>query len=156
MPYTEFFPDEPATVGFGARLARACGVGALIFLRGELGSGKTTLVRGVLRGLGHEGIVKSPTYTLVEPYRLGEQWVYHFDLYRVSDPEELEYIGVREYFDANALCLVEWPERGSGFLPEPDLVIVLAYRGDGRQVQLSAHTARGAGILDALETVRKA
>lgn len=155
MPYSEFFPDERATVAFGARLARACGVGALIFLHGELGTGKTTLVRGVLRGLGHGGIVKSPTYTLVEPYRLGEQWVYHFDLYRVSDPEELEYIGAREYFDAGALCLVEWPERGSGFLPEPDLNIALAYRDHGRQVRLSAHTDRGAGILDAfLETTR--
>jgi len=156
MPYSEFFPDERATVAFGARLARACGAGALIFLRGELGTGKTTLVRGMLRGLGHEGVVKSPTYTLVEPYRLGERWVYHFDLYRVSDPEELEYFGAREYFDAGALCLVEWPEQGRGFLPEPDLIIVLAYLNHGRQLRLSAHTDRGAGILGAIETTRTA
>lgn len=120
----------------GARLARALAPGAVVFLHGPLAAGKTTLVRGVLRALGHAGPVKSPTFTLVEPYELAGRRVYHFDLYRIADPEELEYVGLREYFDGEALCLVEWPERGAGLLPAPSLSVRIEAEGARRRVRL--------------------
>ncbi len=135
--------DEEATLAFGARLAQAMNRGLVVYLHGELGVGKTTLVRGVLRALGLNGPVKSPTYTLVEPYRCAGRQAYHFDLYRLTDPEELEYIGVRDFFAEDALCLVEWPERGSGFLPEADVVVRLEYCPEGRRVHLEAPSAKG-------------
>lgn len=135
---------------FGARLAQMCSDVALITLQGELGAGKTTLVRGLLRGLGYQGTVKSPTYTLVEPYELGERRVYHFDLYRLGAAEELDDIGLRDYLDAEALCLVEWPERGALRLPASDLHIILSHAGSARTVALAAHSARGRALLDAL------
>ena len=139
--------DDMETLG--ARLAHVCTGGALITLQGELGTGKTTLVRGLLHGLGHQGKVKSPTYTLVEPYELGERRVYHFDLYRLAAAEELDDIGLRDYLDAEALCLVEWPERGAARLPVSDLQVVLNYAGTARTVSLAAHSARGQSLLDA-------
>lgn len=130
-------PDEAATLALGASLARRLtGGGACVYLEGDLGAGKTTLVRGLLRGLGHEGAVKSPTYTIVEPYELGGVHIYHFDLYRLGDPEELELIGVRDYFSSDSLCLLEWPERGAGVVPSPDLTITLAVNGRGRKATL--------------------
>jgi tRNA threonylcarbamoyladenosine biosynthesis protein TsaE len=135
----------------GARLAQACSGAALITLQGELGTGKTTLVRGLLHGLGHRGKVKSPTYTLVEPYELGERRVYHFDLYRLGAAEELDDIGLRDYLDADALCLVEWPERGAARLPEPDLQIVLDYAGSARTVSLVPRSARGQTLLQTFD-----
>ena len=143
MPFSMHLPDEQATLAFGERLARSWRTGLVVYLSGDLGAGKTTLVRGVLKGLGYTGAVKSPTYTLIEPYKTQRLRVYHFDLYRLTDPEELEYIGAREYFGSDTLCLVEWPERGNLFLPGPDVVIRLEYRQDGRQVELEALSDAG-------------
>lgn len=129
-------PDEAATLALGASLAGRLAGGGCVYLEGDLGAGKTTLVRGMLRGFGHEGAVKSPTYTIVEPYEPGGVHIYHFDLYRLGDPEELELIGVRDYFSSGALCLLEWPERGAGVVPSPDLIITLAVNGRGRKATL--------------------
>ena len=152
-----FLDDEAATLELGALLARHCPAGCVIYLHGELGAGKTTLVRGFLHALGHEGAVKSPTYTLVEPYCLSHrdtlQNIYHFDLYRLSDPEELEYLGGRDYFAGDSVCLVEWPERGEGWLPAADLDIYLQHRVAGRQVRLLAHSQTGLVLLEQLERI---
>jgi tRNA threonylcarbamoyladenosine biosynthesis protein TsaE len=143
--------DEAAQEAFGTRLASACSGPALIFLEGELGAGKTTLTRGVLRGLGHRGTVKSPTYTLVEPYEVGGRRVYHLDLYRVADPAELEYLGLREMLAEGALLLVEWPERGAGWLPRPDLRLHIEHRPSGRHLRIDAETPDGEAILSRLD-----
>ena len=138
-----YLEGEPAMLAFGARMAEVTQGRGLIFLEGDLGAGKTTLSRGIIRGLGHAGAVKSPTFTLVEPYELGAIRIFHFDLYRLVDAEELEFMGVRDYFDGNALCLIEWPQRGAGFLPKPDLTITISPQGPGRSVTLSPQGSRG-------------
>lgn len=122
----------------------------LIALSGDLGAGKTTLSRGILKGLGHSGSVKSPTYTLVEPYDLVLGKVCHFDFYRLIDPEELEYMGFRDYLAEAALCLIEWPERGQGFLPEADIRIGIIQVGEGRTLSLSGGSALGKKIIHRL------
>lgn len=148
-------PDADATVAFGSALAAALTDHRLrpccISLSGELGAGKTTLARGLLQALGHRGNVKSPTYTLVEPYDLPGVRVIHMDLYRLADPEELEFLGVRELDAGNAVVLVEWAERGQGFLPPIDLEIALELPEKGRRARGMARTARGAAILAALQ-----
>lgn len=144
--------DEAATLMLGQQLAALIPVGFVIYLYGNLGAGKTTLVRGYLQGLGHKGNVKSPTYTLVEPYEIGERQVFHFDLYRIADPEELEYAGGRDYFNADSVCLVEWPERGEGWLAGADLQIQLEYEGAGRKALLLACSEKGQRVVEAFET----
>ena len=124
------------TEAFGAELFKIMPSKSLIFLQGDLGAGKTTLVRGFLRAAGYNGAVKSPTYTLVEEYTVGSRKIFHFDLYRVVDPEELEWIGIRDYFDQDSICFIEWPDKGKGFLPEPDRVITLKIQELGRSVTL--------------------
>lgn len=148
--FSQILKDESATVEFGHRLAKVIEQGAVIYLHGDLGAGKTTLTRGVMRGLGHVGNVKSPTYTLVEPYELTAVSAYHFDLYRLADPEELEFMGIRDYFNEQAVCVVEWPEKGEGFIPSPDLDIELEYLDDKRQIRCLSRSERGEELLSKL------
>jgi len=156
MPMSEsvFLVDAQATNEAGKALGkliqeqdafadRAC----VIFLNGVLGAGKTSFCGGVLAGFGHSGPVKSPTYTLVEPYEFESSAVHHFDLYRLGHPEELDYMGIRDYFSAKVLALIEWPERGEGFLPEADLIVSLSPSGKGRNLQLSAPSPVGESVL---------
>lgn len=143
--------DEQETINFGAALASLCEQSTTIFLHGNLGAGKTTFSRGFIQSLGHKGKVKSPTYTLVEPYQLESRNVYHFDLYRLADPEELEFMGIRDYFTPNSICLIEWPERGIGILPNPDLEITLHYDGEQRIAQLHSNTHVGDKLITNLE-----
>ncbi|CUX97381.1 tRNA (adenosine(37)-N6)-threonylcarbamoyltransferase complex ATPase subunit type 1 TsaE [Candidatus Hoaglandella endobia] len=143
-------PDAVATCKLGAVLAVACRQPCVIYLYGNLGAGKTTFCRGFLRALGYTGNVKSPTYTLVESYYLPDWTVYHFDLYRLTRPEELELIGVQEYFDNSAFCLVEWPQSGEGFLQPADISLTLHYLSNGRELQAQAFSATGALILEKL------
>ena len=130
----KYLASTEATEQFGAALWTLLPQQGVIFLQGDLGMGKTTLVRGFLRAAGFKGAVKSPTFTLVEEYTLGERKIFHFDLYRLNDPEELEWMGIRDYFDQNSLCFIEWAERGTGFLPEPDMIISLAVQDLGRNI----------------------
>jgi tRNA threonylcarbamoyladenosine biosynthesis protein TsaE len=136
-------PTEEALLtlanSWGKELAR----GAIVYLQGTLGAGKTTFSRGILHGIGHIGAVKSPTYTLVEPYDVNGSKIYHFDLYRLGNPEELEYLGIRDYLADDALWLVEWPQRGEGFIPPADITLSLEVNGNGRDLTVSAHSERG-------------
>ena len=159
-------PDEAATLAFGERFAtawRAAPGGLHVHLLGDLGAGKTTLVRATLRALGHQGRVRSPTYTLVEPYQIATSAtsaavnensparvydVYHFDLYRFADPAEWNEAGFREYFDGDALCLVEWPQKAGTLIGVPDLSLSLELAGDGRVLTACAYSARGKDCLD--------
>ena len=143
--------DEDQTEAFGRLLARLIKIPFTIYLEGDLGTGKTRLSRALLHGLGHEGVVKSPTYTLVEPYHLDDKVVYHFDLYRLAEPSELDFMGIRDYFTENALVLVEWPNRGTGFLNPQDMTIRLEFAGQGRDCTVSAHSVAGDALIDQLK-----
>ena len=146
-----FLEGEQATIAFGQMLAKFCPAGVNIHLHGDLGTGKTTLVRGLIQSFLPNTKVKSPTYTLVEDYDVSASLqnpnqlshIYHFDLYRLADPEELEYLGGRDYFSGDSVCLVEWPQRGEGWLEKPDLEITLEYHVEGRNVKLKSHTEKG-------------
>ena len=144
--------EESAMLHYGERLAHLLVHGCVISLKGNLGVGKTTLARGILRGLGHHGAVKSPTFTIVEPYQIAERRIYHFDLYRLSDPEELEYMGIRDYFTEDSIALIEWPERGQSAIPTVDIEIQIDYlnAGQGRRLKLVANTKMGKQILNQL------
>ena len=145
-------PGEADTLDLGARLAAALRPGLLVYLSGELGAGKTTLVRGCLRALGYRGRVKSPTFTLVEVYRLSSLYLHHFDFYRFSDPREWIDAGFRDVFGGDNVCLVEWPERVGDRLPAPDVALSLAYAtsGGGRELVAEAHSRAGEQCLTAL------
>ncbi|MDX1901809.1 MAG: tRNA (adenosine(37)-N6)-threonylcarbamoyltransferase complex ATPase subunit type 1 TsaE [Gammaproteobacteria bacterium] len=142
--------NETALHKFAATLADVCRtyLGTIIFLQGELGAGKTTFARGFLHELGHQGHVKSPTYTYVESYEIDDVIVHHFDLYRVKDPHELEQMGLRDYFTETSLCLIEWPEYGRPYLPVADLICHIDFASTGRVVHLLAASPRGKEILE--------
>ncbi len=143
-------PDQGATLALGAALAAVLRPGLVIYLSGDLGTGKTTLARGLLRALGHSGPVKSPTYTLVELYPISGYSVYHFDFYRFNSPEEWHHAGLDEHFDGRAICLVEWPEKAGSYLPAPDIGIHLNLHGDARQVSIKGSSERGTTCLSEL------
>lgn len=147
---TRLLPTEADTAAAGRALASVLASGGVVFLEGTLGAGKTFLARALLQGLGHSGSVKSPTYTLVEPYELPVCTVYHFDLYRLSDPEELEFMGIRDYFAPGHLCLVEWPSRGAGVLPAPDVSIELTPLAQGRSLQAKGYSSLGQQAVEAI------
>jgi tRNA threonylcarbamoyladenosine biosynthesis protein TsaE len=128
----KYLNSTEETEAYGAELFKSVPSKCLIFLQGDLGAGKTTIVRGFLRAAGYNGAVKSPTYTLVEEYTLSCRKIFHFDLYRLVDPQELEWIGIRDYLDQESICFIEWPNKGKGFLPEPDRSITLTTQGFGR------------------------
>ncbi|MEM7027607.1 MAG: tRNA (adenosine(37)-N6)-threonylcarbamoyltransferase complex ATPase subunit type 1 TsaE [Pseudomonadota bacterium] len=138
----------------GGQIGQQLQGGEIIHLQGELGAGKTTLVRGLLQTIGYCGNVKSPTYTLVENYELDPMIIYHFDLYRLTDPEELEDMGIRDYCQHNAVCLFEWPEQGQGVLPDADLEIQIDYLNTGRRVELISHTQKGNEMLTFLAAIK--
>ncbi|QSA98553.1 tRNA (adenosine(37)-N6)-threonylcarbamoyltransferase complex ATPase subunit type 1 TsaE [Methylococcus sp. EFPC2] len=148
-----FLPDEAATATLAARFQAFLSAGLVVFLHGPLGAGKTAFVRGVLRAAGYAGAVKSPTYTLVEEYRLndGDYTIFHFDLYRLTDPEELEFMGIRDYFGPRSVCFIEWPERGAGVLPPADLDLTLAMQGPGRELRMTASTPAGRVLLQSID-----
>ncbi|WP_017443727.1 tRNA (adenosine(37)-N6)-threonylcarbamoyltransferase complex ATPase subunit type 1 TsaE [Gayadomonas joobiniege] len=139
------------TVQYASQLSRVSQAPLVIFLTGDLGAGKTTFSRGFIQGLGFDGNVKSPTYTLVEPYQFADIEIYHFDLYRLSSPEELEFIGIEEYFTAKSITLIEWPDKGAGWLPQADIHVELMHDNNQRVVTLVAGTEIGQKILNALE-----
>jgi tRNA threonylcarbamoyladenosine biosynthesis protein TsaE len=155
-----FLPDEAATIAIGTGLAKVVKNATkqqalVVYLNGDLGAGKTTLTRGFVRGMGHQGNVKSPTYTLVEPYELANWRVFHFDLYRLSDAEELEYMGIRDYFNNDCCCFIEWPEKGTGLLAQADIIINMAYQNDQRVINLQAETNHGIAVMTSLAELIK-
>ncbi|MEI7796095.1 MAG: tRNA (adenosine(37)-N6)-threonylcarbamoyltransferase complex ATPase subunit type 1 TsaE [Methylococcaceae bacterium] len=136
MTFSLFLPDSDATEQFGAELWRRLPEKSLVFLHGDLGAGKTTLVRGLLRAAGVTGAIKSPTYAVIEEYSVAERTIFHFDLYRLADPEELEWIGIDDYLKQSALCLIEWADKGVGILPKANVNVTLIAQDGGRLVQL--------------------
>jgi tRNA threonylcarbamoyladenosine biosynthesis protein TsaE len=143
-----FFADEEQQIAFARVVAQHLKSSFILLLKGDLGAGKTTFARGFIQSSGYHGIVKSPTYTLVEPYPISnDRMCYHFDLYRLADPEELEFTGARDYFNENAVCLVEWPEKAEGFLPPADWICEFSYHNKGRNLLISALTGKGKKLM---------
>ncbi|MCR1836303.1 tRNA (adenosine(37)-N6)-threonylcarbamoyltransferase complex ATPase subunit type 1 TsaE [Rodentibacter caecimuris] len=152
---TQYIPDESTMLRFGKKLAETilkCHTerAVILYFNGDLGAGKTTLTRGMVQGLGFQGNVKSPTYTLVEEYNIAGKMIYHFDLYRLADPEELEFMGIRDYFAKDSICLIEWAEKGDGILPPADLLVNIDYYDDARNITLIAQNALGEQIIQQL------
>lgn len=150
MTVTINLANESETLALGAKLAQLCPTPCIIYLQGELGAGKTTLVRGFLQSLGYRQTIKSPTYTLVESYEINDQTIFHFDLYRLRSSEEINDIAIRDYLKIPAIMLIEWPEKGSGYLPGPDLILHLQAQGLGRQLQITTNSATGKKLLQQL------
>lgn len=146
--------DQAATAHLGQRLAATLAPGLRIYLRGDLGAGKTTLARALLRALGFQGRVKSPSYALVELYNVSSLNLYHFDFFRFHDPKEWSDAGFREYFSSDGVCLVEWPEKAGDVLPLPDVEILLSSVGTGRDAVLTAHTQAGEKCLEAASELK--
>ncbi|MCO5761075.1 MAG: tRNA (adenosine(37)-N6)-threonylcarbamoyltransferase complex ATPase subunit type 1 TsaE [Gammaproteobacteria bacterium] len=141
---------EAAQEALGQLLAGLLRPPLILWLEGDLGTGKTTLTRGILRGLGHGGAVRSPTFTLLEPYELGPRRLYHLDLYRLGDPEELEYLGLRDLLERDSILIVEWPRRGGRVLPAADLEIRFDYRADARALEFQSLSPGGEALVMAL------
>lgn len=139
--------SEEEMVVLGKQLGGCLKDGGILYLEGNLGAGKTTFCRGIVQSFGHQGAVKSPTYTIVEPYEMDDVCVYHFDLYRLADPEELEFMGIRDYFLPNAVCLVEWPGKGAGVIPDPDVELVIENDQSGRLLHFQSKSPRGETLL---------
>jgi len=147
---TLILDNEVATLDCGDKFSRIMTNGLVVYLHGDLGAGKTTFVRGVLHSLGHVGKVKSPTYTLVEPYTIFNYNIYHFDLYRFIDEEEWDAAGFRDYFNAQSICMIEWPDKAENVLPEPDIHVHLSHYQNARKIKFSAGSAIGAQCLKKL------
>ncbi|MDH5480133.1 MAG: tRNA (adenosine(37)-N6)-threonylcarbamoyltransferase complex ATPase subunit type 1 TsaE [Nitrosomonas sp.] len=143
LNYTRYLADESATLAFGAEIASTLHAGLTIYLYGNLGTGKTTLTRGILHGLGYEHVVKSPTYNLVEIYKISRLYFYHFDFYRFNNPIEWEEAGFRDYFNTNSICLVEWPEKAGKLLPAADLKVNFSMIETGRKIDIHAGSEVG-------------
>jgi tRNA threonylcarbamoyladenosine biosynthesis protein TsaE len=143
-----FLPDEAAQISLAAIVGKQLKSSFVMLLKGDLGAGKTTFARGFIHASGFDGVVKSPTYTLVEPYPIDhDRMCYHFDLYRLADAEELEFTGARDYFNDNDVCLVEWPERAEGFLPPADWICEFSYQEKGRNLTVTALTEAGKKLM---------
>ena len=143
-----FLADESQQIALAQKIAKHLKSSFVLLLKGDLGAGKTTFARGFIQASGFDGVVKSPTYTLVEPYPINhERMCYHFDLYRLADPEELEFTGARDYFNDNDVCLVEWPEKAEGFLPPADWVCEFSHHNEGRDLIISALTEKGKSLM---------
>lgn len=151
MKRSYFLENEQATEALARKISHACKQHTVIYLSGDLGAGKTSFSRGFIQGRGFKGNVKSPTYTLVEPYEIDNWRVFHFDLYRLSDPEELEFMGIRDYFAQDTLCLIEWPDKGAGLLACADLETSIAYEGTGRRIDIESVSDVGFAVLKQLQ-----
>jgi len=149
MSYTEFLADEAATLHLGERAAKLLYAPSVVYLEGELGAGKTTFTRGLLRAKGYTGTVKSPTYAIVESYPLEAFTLHHFDLYRFASPEEWEDAGLDDLFSPDSVCIIEWPQQGGAFTPPADITVSLNHAEQGRTCTATAHTANGQKSLEA-------
>ena len=150
-----YLANEQETVLVGKQFGKLLYESTIIFLEGELGAGKTTFCKGVLAAFDYSGKVKSPTYTLVEPYEVGDKQIYHFDLYRLGDPEELEFIGIRDYFDSNSIALIEWWQKGSGYIPSPNFTVSLNSMNQGRKLEIKTNSSIELKIIEQMYEMKE-